>query len=501
MSDSRIIKVVTEEVKIDICTVFIILVLILMAVFSAINLVSILNLKKQTNLVLTDVLKYSVKHSPIATPVILATTSPEQAMTVSTSTDIIDTPLTPLTVAPTTPTPNNTVFPVVVINNNPAGNTVTISEPVVAPLVKTYSNIISEPFFGNNLINTDKTNLLLDDNVTALVFNPSYKFNYEQTCSQPFCGYEKDETKSCLNNKCLTQKDGKIYYENNEVKLPSEIKGRAIKNITLNPLSTKWLIGFVISDGNQESAYIYFFENNSLTALPVKFATSYSRGGGSIAASGTDNQFMLLYFGYEGLGYLYNNGAWQDLSKYLGLRLASDGFKARIIKGGDGTKANWYICSDDISKPRLIKMWQNDTKYIQGVVDLTSVLKDSGSLCGYKNDRELSIARNNGLYSFKDNGFDNGRSYLYQSNNLSSFSDKKITSVYLDTYTINARPNSYAISFSTDGKNWQKSSGTETKLINGSDTLYAKVEFKAAESDYSPWFGGLESILYSAIDR
>lgn len=515
MSQSKIIKIITEKIKIDAYVISIFFVLILIALIAAINLVNIISLRKQTRIVLSNTLPCYVEHNPISNPVAIENITAVTGDNLAALSESNGTALTGLNLAPllepgilssSSISIINPLMPVELINvpqplfisNNPP---VILKPSLIITPAKTYSNIFSEQFFGKVYIDNDKTNLRLDDNLTALTFNPVYQFSYEKSCAQPFCNLKSDASKSCLGDKCLTQANGQIYYQNNLVNLPLELKDKKIINITFSPLESKWVVGFIASSGSQDLAYAYFFDNNNFSLLPIKLSTNYSFGSGSVSAGGTDNQFMVLYSGYEGLAYLYNDGNWQNLSQYFGFRVTNRGFNSKIIKSGEGVKAQWYICSEDASNPKLVKLWQNNTKSIQGAIDLSSILDGGEAICSYRSNQELNIARSDGLYIFKDSGFDNSHNYLYQSKNISSFKDKKITNVYLSTYTINAPDNLYTLYFSVDGKDWQKTAGGEIKFQNGTDSLYVKAEFKSGDMNYSPWFGGLETILYSGIDR
>jgi len=376
---------------------------------------------------------------------------------------------------------------------SPTGTTGTVSQ--------IYSNVTAEPFFETHLIDTAKTTMRLDKNVNALTFEPVYSLTVAKDCSDEYCGALKKSDSP------LTEAGGQIYYKGNQLSLPQELAGKKILNFTFSQLSSKWVVGVIFNDGGQEVGYAYLFDGQKLSPLindqtGPKIRTQYGHDGGGISAGGSDNQFIVLYVGYEGIGYLYNNGSWQDISTYFGLRVIAGGFTPQIILSGSGKNATWYVCSNEANKARLVKLWQNSTDNIQGAVDLSSILTDGQLGCRLKSNKELNIYSQKKAYVFKDKGFDTSKSYLYESLNLSDYVGKAIQTVRLSSYIINARPNSYTLSISADGTNWQTDKGCDVDLsAANSETFYVKGDFKPGEASYSPWFGGIKLISYTAKDK
>ncbi len=454
------IKFKNKNIKINVYVIIIFIVLGLMVLFSITNLIAIIELRKQVELILNA--------STLKTNNVL----PVSQISVPIKTQFI-----------TTNTP---------VVTNPI-------EPVFDAETKIYSNVTSEPFFGPYLIDSLKTNMRLDNKVTSMTFQPVYTFKKSKSCEESFCGLLNTAQK-------LYELSGQIYYGDKKIDLPSEVKDKKIVNFNFSQLDKKWIIGLVALENEREVGYVYLFDGQKLETLinsetPQQIKTQYNYTGGSISAGGSDNQFIILYSGYEGFGYLYNNGIWQNLSQYFGLRVTSGGFKAKVIRGGYGNLATWYICSDTVNKPKLIKLWQNNTSSIQGGIDLTEVFGNNTAICSSEGNREIKIARDDGLYSFVDKGFNNSHAYTYQSINLSDFIDKKIVSVQLRSYFINAPVNLYNLAVSTDLTNWQLSDDGVFNFDNSSqNTFYIKANFKTGNAEYSPWFSGVEIISYTAKD-
>jgi len=478
----RKIKLIKNiDIKINLFILVIFIILSLVVIFFMTNLIAIIELRKQVSSILgNSSVTYNLK------PSVATSTLP---VTANVDTSIVES-------APQVPVSYDSL--VASSTNNPY-NTATNNATT-----QTYSNVTAEPFFGSYLVDSAKTTMRLDELVTAMTFKPVYSFKKDKNCTDSFCGLLASRDAS------LSEANGQIFYKNIKINLPSELQDKKIVNFTFSLLSTKWIVGIVTNENNQEVGYAYLFDGQNLKPLITsdtlhQIKTQYQYTGGSVSAGGSDSQFIILYSGYEGIGYLYNNGSWQDLSSYFGLRVTRGGFKAKIIRGGAGNSANWYVCSDTTDKPKLIKLWQNNTSNIQGSIDLSTILDGGTAICASKGSRELSITRNitgeNSLYTFIDKGFDNSHTYKYQSVNLSDYTDKKITSVQLRSYTINAPTNLYTLSISTDLVNWQSNSNCDFNFKNlPLATFYVKVDFKNREADYSPWFGGLELISYTAQD-
>ena len=458
-------KLTNKKINFNFYIIVLFLVLIAIALLSVINIFSVVALKNQTQTLLSNagVIKHLNKNGDLTVENVPATNT-------ASTTEIAT------TTATTSPTATGAVNPI-------------------------YSNVTAEPFFETHLIDTAKTTMRLDKNVNALTFEPVYSLTAAKDCPDDYCGALKKSDSP------LTSSGGQIYYKGNQLSLPQELAGKKILNFTFSQLNSKWVVGAIFNDGGQEVGYAYLFDGQKLNPLITdkigpKIRTQYGHDGGRISAGGSDNQFVILYVGYEGIGYLYNDGSWQDISTYFGLRVIAGGFTPQIILSGSGKNATWYVCSNDAAKAKLVKLWQNGTDNIQGAVDLSGSLTDGQLVCRLKSNRELNIYSQKKAYVFKDKGFDTSKSYLYESLNLSDYVGKAIQTVRLSSYVINARPDSYNLSISADGTNWQTDQGCDVDLsAANSETFYVKGDFKSGEASYSPWFGGIKLISYTAKDK
>lgn len=518
----KLVKIITKNIRVDVYIAFVVLFLIFISALTILNLISTVRLRQQTEYILKEVMVYdfqSVKEKSTKMTEINSPGNYTITMVDARGNIISGIPKEEI-ISAEKPIANqqseeegNIEQIEGIVNTTDNSNQISsqiappsgeaMQKPV--PSVNVYSNIAVDNFSNSYFFDKDKTTLHFNQNSTVLTFPPVYDFSYYSTCDESFCGFKKDRNKSCLNGRCLTQSNNQIYYEGEEVVIPDDLRGRNISQIGLHPLKTKWVISFLISSDNQDMVYLYFLENKSLKPLidqnaSLLIKTKYGKGKGYVDVAGDDTNFLIVYSGYEGLAYLYRNGVWQDVSIHFGLRVMDGGFKAQIVKSGENEKTIWYVCSQDESRSRLIKLWQNGTNQIQGSLDLSSISGEGAAGCALKSPGELLIAKNNTLYLFKDKGFDNSRNYFYFSNNLSSFSGKKVVSAQMSSYIINANPGTYNLYLSCDRNNWILNSSEKIEFNNPGSGLYVKAEFQKGDVNYSPWFQGIRTIPYQAID-
>ncbi|MGI5827297.1 MAG: hypothetical protein ACOX6C_02550 [Patescibacteria group bacterium] len=359
----------------------------------------------------------------------------------------------------------------------------------------TYSNIFSETFYNQYYINREETNLYFDEQVSALTFEPLYELVLKETCSVEDCGY-KDERPD-------------VYLEKNNWRFlglslpwPEEIKGKEIKAVFSDLLDKKYLVSFIVSENGQELVFSYFSDSRGrLTYLDTapKMTTRIGYGNGYVSAGGSDEQFIIFYSGYEGLGLLYNKGDWQDLKQFFDLRVTSGGFVSKILKIGNDSEATWYLCSADKSE-HFLKLWQNGTSKIQGALDLSQIFSQKPFQCFVENN-QLYFIEAGKKYLFADQGFDNSHDYQYQSININNYKGKKIQQLHFLRQSINAAPGSYTLFASIDANNWQEVVDNSLSFTNkDSDQAFLRARFQAGDKTYSPWFGGLENVFYIAVD-
>jgi hypothetical protein len=359
----------------------------------------------------------------------------------------------------------------------------------------TYSNIFSEAFYSQYYLNQEETNLHFDDQVSALTFEPIYELVLKEDCATENCNLKNEQPEISL------EKNGWRFL-GRSLALPAELKGKSVQAVFANKLDKKYLVSFIVSEDEQEVVFSYFSDNlGRLNYLDTasKMRTTMGYGNGYVSAGGSDEQFIIFYSGYESLALLYNEGQRQDLKSFFDLRVTGGGFASKVFKIGRGSKAIWYICSVEPSR-HFLKLWQNGGAEVQGLINLGEIFEGQFFVCALEKD-QLYLVSAGKKYRFDDRGFDNSHEYQYQSNNINSYKDKKVQQLHILGKSIKANPDDFTFSASFDGQNWQETTSDSLNFTNrDSDQLFLRLNFKAKDNYYSPWFGGLENVFYIAID-
>jgi hypothetical protein len=391
--------------------------------------------------------------------------------------------------------------------------------------------------FGDNFssfayLNSEQTNMYLDDVVTAFMFPPQYSF-IKQNCFYPNCGFEKDM-------KAVYISDG----ENSVLSdldiipqpLPQELRDKEILAVNLNTLNKLQVVSFIVYSNRQEQSFVYFLDKDSYKPIITnetkeKIITKYQKGGGFITVAGDDDDFLILYSGYEGKGYHYKEGKLYDISRFFGLRVVAGGFQSYIIKQGRGNDTLWYVMSISLGKIKMIKLWQNGTSNIKGAYDLSQELlteiSQSSSLLAfrsgdeqgkiefllgqnnYNNEFADNLKQDTQLLTFIDQGFDNSQIRQVVSNNINNKNYPiykaiiKDLGVSLDDessidYIQKFPQKNIDIYLGDDRDNFIKINPQETVSFFGDkQTLYWRMVFYPNNNlQYSPWLDYLNDLKY-----
>lgn len=366
--------------------------------------------------------------------------------------------------------------------------------PAPVPSPKPTSSWLSfgDSFSSNAYLDSGETTMFLDEKMTALIFPPIYDFQKTEKCSDHSCGLSEP----VMMDSSSQQKPDHI---------PPALVKENIVSSSLHKLSSKYIASFIVLENGQENVYAYFFDGNKFSAIvtnssDVKMKTKYGRGGGRVAVGGNDDNFVLIYNGYEGMGIHYYNGEVFDISKFLGLRVSDSGFPPYIIKQGEGRKSVWYILSLNSAKPRLIKLWQNNSEEIVGGHDFSYIFKDSSDkLVAFKSSYKrgelefLFSSESNEYYlkTFVDKGFDNSQSREALSIDINS-SLATVTKAVIREIGLNGNADIFL--GNTSDNFLQAENGKEVRFKRPNPELFWKIRFpKSGDKDYSPW---LEHINY-----
>jgi len=409
-----------------------------------------------------------------------------------------------------------------------------LNKPEPPSVWKSFGDNFSSPVY----LDSNQTDMYLDDVTTSLVFPPLYSWQKKEDCLDSGC----DLTSSARPGNFLLEKE-EVNYRADLRSMPTpwpvEVRNRNIVSASLYNLGEQQMASFVVDEGKEERGFVYFLNEGKYEVLisdetEAEILTKYGRGDGYIAIGGEENNFIIFYVGYEIHAFHYFNGELIDISNFFGLRVADDGFYPYIIKQGQGTDTTWYILSLEKDRQRLVKLWQNGTNYIKGSLDLSfqlnRYLDNSGGEPVYirpgLNKGELEFILENAgnaenlespeksenassLWTFLDEGFDNSKPRQAVSINLNKKSlaiikaEIRSFNVFLDD-TENQEKNNI---FSSDkleiylGDSLDNflpvNFGKPIKFNGDKYEFYWKVKFENSnKNDYSPWFDHINDLQY-----
>lgn len=409
-------------------------------------------------------------------------------------------------------------------NNNVSNNNIstnkqnTLNEEAINGMVASFGDGFSSLAY----IDKANTNLYWDENVAAFSFPPLYSIKDEGACSSLGCSLsdaDADPKELCLNNVCLRKEgDNKLYFKGKELSFPPPLRQKEIENITIFTDNKDWLIGLVSGPKDSEEGWVYRFDGLSFIPLitdttDYKIQAKYKRGGGRIAFGGSPDDFIIFYSGYDGRAYRVRQGKIEDISSFFGLRVTNGGFKAQILKIGEGENSNFYICSLKQGMPKLLKIWSADNNTSGGILDLSPLIfgKDIVAdkiICGISSvkDKTISISTVfsslSHLYSFKDEGFDISRDRVAQSIDLNKHKQSDVQAAVLAALGLNIKDGikSEQAEFYLANKigDFQK---TEpylwTDFSASGNSLYWRLALHHGDNPYySPWFSNVNRLDY-----
>lgn len=350
-------------------------------------------------------------------------------------------------------------------------------------------------FSSNAYIDNNKTNMFFDEQVTALVFPPIYDFKKLADCAD----------KTCDLADLIFTDQSKIKKPN---RTPSELIGKKIISSRLDRLSSKQVASYVVLDGEQERAYVYFLDGSEFSPIITsetesKMITQYGRGGGVVTVGGSDDDFLIIYIGYESFGFHYLAGELSSISHFFGLRVTDGGFNPYIIKQGEGKRSLWYILSLNSDKPKLIKLWQNGGNNIVGAYDFSYIFRGLGSnLSAFKSgagrgEIEFILKSSTDSFSFSkfsDQGFDNSQDRVAASININT-EDHKITKARIKSIGITGDAEIFLAD--SDSNFIKVREEQEIKFSGDNSTLFWQINFsKSNDLEYSPWLDHINYLDY-----
>lgn len=373
-------------------------------------------------------------------------------------------------------------------------------------------NSFGDHFSGLSYINESQTNMNWDENVTAFTFPPLYTFTKTDNVS-----YNSSEVLSADNN--LQAINNSLYYRGKKMKLPPELNSENILNLSVGLAGSRLLVGIVTGKNYDERGWVYSFDPRYQSFSPIitnttseKIEIKFKRTGGTIAFGGTDDNFLIVYGGYNGHALYYYQGALSDVSRFFGLRVSAEGFSPQIISRDNSRGTIFYICSRTEGKPKLIKFWPKRAGELMGSLDFsplvfTGELAKASASCQIEGTDVLVNLSDLGIWRFADAGFDNSLDRQVVSSDLGAGRGRKISSAVVaeidlatDGIKQNGEPNSRTELFMANrADDWQIIEPFIWRKFNEPTTsLFWKITFKAEPGypDYSPWFDDINQLNY-----
>ena len=399
----------------------------------------------------------------------------------------------------------------------------------------------SDLFSGVGWIDQSGTTMYQDRSSTAFLFPPV--ITSQKIATPPGRFIERGpngEDVRCAGSKCFSQREFELLFQGNPLALPAEIKGKQLVNISVGNLDTLLLLGVVVKrdDGKYEGWGFYFDPVRNSPPIGPSGAPSagaisngvdgksWSKvfGGdgnpfvsqyiGTLGFGGSDNDWLAIYGAYEGIAYRIRDGREpEDLSYFFRPRIMADGFQPVILlahpksdEGWRASSATWYVFSLTPGNPKLIKLFQNKTEKIQGVIDLTRLLeslqnttKASFIVSSVKSGEIILHAKterggNIEWWEVKDNGFDKSEIRTITSANINNY-PAELRTASIKEVDLSASGASFEFSLSSDGKVWEPAVLRQDVIFNGQNRqrLLWRVKFTPDnDPETTPFFDRLQ---------
>lgn len=231
--------------------------------------------------------------------------------------------------------------------------------------------------FPNSVyIDKQRTSLYWDETATAIFFPPVYDWReadsslyaqgdnyFSNLALNYFAGPYND--RRCLGNNCLEQKGDNLYYNGQILAWPPALNSADIVAVSISALTERWLVGVTLKEGGNYRGRVYYFDGRQLTEIktPAPLTSLYF---GVWGFGGEESDFLMIYGAYDGIAYRVRGDRLTNISEFFAIRAMNQGFKAEVLKVGQGLNTTWYVYSSTMNRPRLIKLWQNRSSEIVG---------------------------------------------------------------------------------------------------------------------------------------
>lgn len=397
-------------------------------------------------------------------------------------------------------------------------------EQVVKDLKKelVYSSF-TDLFSGIGWLDKSKTNMHHDQVTTAFTFPPKYLWNKIDGLSissdlKMDEGFNKEGSFiSCINGKCLIKDEFNLYFISREdvdnyknsvyrINLPENIKNRNLVSMTIGELESQWLVGVVSQEGGNYFGNVYkIIPTTNTTGSMGRFENIFqgdnlftSKYNGKIGFGGIDEDFIIIYGGYEGQAYRFLDGSLIDLSKFFGIRVMEKrGFYPDVIRktGKDKSGVIWYVWSRTEGIPKLLKLFENGTGNIVGSIDLSKFLfgSDTAFARFYPGGNSLKLRSeievyggNKEYWEFEDLGFNKEKDLEIVSSNISNYPAKVIGGTFKEGDLYFNKDNT-SFYLSNDLENWVEVEQNQEIIFSDFEQrrLFWKARFRADKNNWT----------------
>jgi hypothetical protein len=386
------------------------------------------------------------------------------------------------------------------------------SSPVVPPPAESKDifadftqSSFSDLFSGVGWLDETQTDLYQDKRLTAFVLPPVIVPQKIASYQPPAAGWPErgaaGEYSRCLGGRCLTEQNSRLSFQGTSLALPAEVSGKEVTKVSIGSLDTKWLVGVVAKGETRYEGWVFSFDGIRFRKIfggDGVFSSSYA---GTLGFGGSDDDWLAVYGGYEGIAYRVRGGIPSDISRFFGIRAMNGGFEPAVLRAG--TPPTWYVFSLTPGNPQFLKLFQNGTNEVQGAVDLFPLVGplQGSSLATFGiqkvGDGVISlVAKVTGdgedWWQIDDRGFKKDRSYAVVSSNINNYTSRV---VYVRIETSDLKEQGAAASFSVSGDDrvWHAVQPREAYRFSPmSKELYWRAVF-LPDSDplSSPYFDGI----------
>jgi len=322
-----------------------------------------------------------------------------------------------------------------------------LPESPVGSLVTPIYFSFTDLFSGTSWINLASTTMYQDKKENSFVLPPVFKW---QKFNQPISnvGFINKEADGglvkCIGSNCLKISQNNLFFNGKKISIPGSLNRKNIAGISIGALSTKWVAGFVSTNGSGTyNISIFTFDGNNFSDVTADgtnlFASAYV---GTLGFGGNDDNWIAIYGAYQGSAYRFRKSGdsyeVEDISKYFNVRVEAGGFEPSIIgpviePSGSESIENWYVWSLTANNPTLVKIFGVSGGNIIGAVDFRDEILPGapiGALFKFDSSSKDSIVLDalvtdeNNIqkpYLFTDYGFNRSKQYKVISANGSSY--------------------------------------------------------------------------------